>query len=124
MLKFRIPPYSPPRNAWRHQIHAVARAAERSAGIRYSASDRLEVQIQLYLGRTALAIHDVDNRTKDILDALQGRAGGSKRVRTLKPIIPNDNQVYRLVIEKSLPPRQSKGFGHVEIKPQITRQST
>jgi hypothetical protein len=47
------------------------------------------------------------------MDALQGRAGGSKKVRTLSAIIPNDRQVFRIIIEKSLPPKQSKGFGHL-----------
>jgi len=44
---------------------------------------------------------------------LQGRAGGSKKIRTLSAIIPNDKQIYRVVIEKALPPKQSKGFGHL-----------
>ena len=61
----------------------------------------------------ALNWHDVDNRLKDIMDALQGRAGGSKKVRALSGIIPNDRQIFRIVIEKSLPPKQSKGFGHL-----------
>jgi hypothetical protein len=61
-------------------------------------------------------MHDVDNRLKDILDALQGRAGGPKKKRTLEPIIPNDRQIYRVIMEKGLPPRQSKGFGHLTIR--------
>jgi hypothetical protein len=34
---------------------------------------------------------------KDILDALQGRAGGSKKIRRLAPLIPNDSQIYRVI---------------------------
>ncbi len=45
--------------------------------------------------------HDVDNRLKDVLDALQGRAGGSKVSHDLDPIIPNDRQIYRVSVEKS-----------------------
>jgi hypothetical protein len=61
-------------------------------------------------------VHDVDNRLKDCLDALQGCAGGSKKRRSLDPIIPNDRQIYRVVIEKSLPPKQAKGLGHLTIR--------
>jgi len=52
---------------------------------------------------------------KDIHDALQGRVGGSKALRRLKPIILNDRQVYRVTITKSVPPKQSLGLGHVSI---------
>jgi Holliday junction resolvase RusA-like endonuclease len=64
---------------------------------------------------TALSSHDVDNRLKDIMDALQGRAGGSKKIKRWFPIIPNDKQIYRVTIEKALPPKQSKGLGHLMI---------
>jgi hypothetical protein len=63
----------------------------------------------------ALSSHDVDNRLKDIMDALQGRAGGSKKIRRCPPIIPNDNQIYRVTVAKALPPKQSKGWGHLVI---------
>ena len=63
----------------------------------------------------ALSSHDVDNKLKDIMDALQGRAGGSKKIRRSPPIIPNDKQIYRVTIEKALPPKQSKGLGHLVI---------
>lgn len=67
------------------------------------------------MNSTALSFHDVDNRLKDIMDALQGRAGGSKKIRRWTPIIPNDKQIYRVTIEKALPPKQSKGLGHLVI---------
>ena len=75
----------------------------------------MAVEVKLYLRGRALEIHDVDNRLNDILDALQGRAGGSKAVRKLKPIILNDRQVYRVVVTKSSPPGQSHGLGHVVV---------
>jgi len=75
----------------------------------------MAVEVKLYLRDRALEIHDVDNRLKDILDALQGRMGGSKAVRKFGPIIQNDRQVYRVVISKSLPPKQSHGLGHVAV---------
>jgi len=68
-----------------------------------------------YLKGGALFFHDLDNRLKDIMDALQGRAGGSKKKRILFAVIPNDRQVFRVVIEMSLPPEQSKGYGHLLI---------
>jgi len=34
------------------------------------------------------------------MDALQGRAGGPKQRPTLKPIIRNDNMIFRVTIEK------------------------
>jgi hypothetical protein len=49
------------------------------------------------------------------LNALQGRAGGSKLKRLPKAIIPNDSQVYRVTVEKLPMPKQSKGDGHVKV---------
>lgn len=68
------------------------------------------------MDETALRFHDVDNRLKDIMDALQGRAGGPKKFRNHSPIIPNDKQIYRVIIEKAFPPKQSQGLGHLVIK--------
>ena len=64
----------------------------------------------------SLGVHDLDNRLKDIMDALQGRAGGGKALRTLDPVIPNDRQVFKVTIEKMPPPRQSRGMGHLVIR--------
>jgi hypothetical protein len=50
------------------------------------------------------------------MDALQGRVGGPKSRRQLGPIIPNDHQVFKVTIEKMLPPAQSHGMGHMIIK--------
>jgi len=84
--------------------------------VAYVATDRLEVRIQLYLDGASAVVHDVDNRLKDVLDALQGRAGGSKAVRSLVAIVPNDRQIYRVIIEKSMPPWQSRGLGHLWVR--------
>lgn len=67
------------------------------------------------MDNAALFSHDVDNRLKDIMDALQGRAGGSKKLRAYAPVIPNDKQVFRATIEKTLPLPQSMGLGHLII---------
>ncbi len=115
-LRFRLPPYRAPRNHWRRDVHAAALAAMRRRGIRFAPGDRLSVAVRLYFPEQELRWHDVDNRLKDVLDALQGRAGGPKSLRALDPLIPNDRQVFRVVVEKSAPPGQSHGKGHVEVK--------
>lgn len=115
-LKVRIPPYRSPRNAWRNKIHACVWKAMERAGVTYRDSDRLEVHVRLYLDPNALTINDVDNRLKDVLDALQGRTGGPKRLHPLRAIVPNDRQVYRVTIEKGVPPKQSGGFGHLVVR--------
>ena len=114
-LKFRLPEYVTPRNAWRKEIHDVALKAARKQGVEYGPETKLAVDVKLYLRGRALDIHDVDNRLKDILDALQGRMGGSKAVRKFVPIIQNDRQVFHVVISKSSPPGQSHGLGHVTV---------
>jgi len=115
-LTIRIPPYENPRNAWRKKLHQAVLQHQRDFTVQYLESDKLEVTVRLYISGSALGVHDVDNRLKDILDALQGRAGGPKARRSLLPIIPNDRQVYRVIIEKAEPPHQSKGFGHLTIR--------
>lgn len=115
-LTIRIPPYRTPRNAWRQQLHKAILTVQRQSLVIYQPTDKLEVEVRLYMKGSALGLHDVDNRLKDVLDALQGRAGGPKRKRTLRPIIPNDHQVYRVVVEKASPPGQSHGQGHLIIR--------
>ena len=115
-LHVRIPPYRHPRNAWRRSIHAEVVTVADSRGVAYLPEDKLELIITLYLDEIGLRFHDVDNRLKDIMDALQGKAGGPKSKRPLKPIIPNDHQVFRVAIEKMLPPGQSHGMGHLVIR--------
>jgi len=115
-LRVRIPPYRHPRNVWRESIHAEMAKAAQARGVAYQPEDELELLITLYLDETGLPFHDVDNRLKDIMDALQGRAGGPKSNRHLSPIIPNDHQVFRVSIEKTLPPAQSHGMGHLVVR--------
>jgi len=114
-LKFRLPEYMSPRNTWRRKIYAAALEAVKKQGVSYAEDAKLAVEVKLYLRGRALEIHDLDNRLKDILDALQGRMGGSKAVRRFVPIIHNDRQVFRVVVTKSSPPQQSLGLGHVSV---------
>lgn len=115
-IKARIPLYVNPRNKWRRLIHAEVLMACNNKGVRYSRTDRLDLDVVLYMDQKQLGFHDLDNRLKDIMDALQGRAGGLKAKRTLEQIIPNDHQIYRVVIEKKKPPKQSHGLGHLTVK--------
>ncbi len=114
-LKFRLPCYKSPRNDWRREINAAALSAQAEARVRYNTSDHLAVKVRLYMPNAELAANDIDNRLKDVFDALQGRAGGPKAKRTLPAIIPNDNQIFRVEMEKAKPPKQSGGLGHVSI---------
>jgi hypothetical protein len=116
-LKIRIPEYAFPRNSWRRAIHAAVNE-QRKEAVRYKDGDRLEVHLKLYFSKArALDIHDVDNRLKDCLDALQGRVGGTKRkVGKLERIIPNDRLVWRVVVEKALAPKQARGLGHLIVR--------
>lgn len=119
MLKVRIPEYAPPRNTWRKAIYRAVTAAQHATAVRYEPGDRLAVVLRLYFtDKRSTEIHDVDNRLKDCLDALQGRVGGTKTkaTRALPPIVPNDRQIWRVVVEKALAPKQSRGRGHLTIR--------
>lgn len=115
-LRVRIPPYAPPRNIWRQKLHAAIADSQLKRAIKYDRTDRLEVHAKIYMHERHLKTNDVDNRVKDILDALQGRAGGSKAERFLDSIVPNDNQIFRVVVEKEFTPPQSRGFGHLSVR--------
>src|SRR5437016_5158747 len=102
-LTIRIPEYAPPRNTWRKAIHRAVLERQRTPRVRYESTDRLELSLRLYFTRERPAeIHDVDNRLKDCRDALQGRVGGTKTKagRTLKAIVPNDRQIWRVLVQK------------------------
>lgn len=119
-LKVRIPEYAPPRNTWRAAIHKAVTDVQRTTEVRYKRDDRLEVVLRIYFTDSrAMEIHDVDNRLKDCLDALQGRVGGTKTKaeRGLPPIVPNDRQIWRVVVEKGPAPKQSlHGRGHLIVR--------
>jgi Holliday junction resolvase RusA-like endonuclease len=116
-LHVRLPEYQLPRNSWRREIHKAVIKKMKETNVCYTDKDKLEVIVRLYFCDTRLLSMDIDNRLKDIMDALQGHVGGTgKKQRLLKPIIPNDSQIYRVTAEKSYPPKQSHGIGHLIIK--------
>jgi len=103
-IQCRLPTYQRDRQQWRKEI--LANVLKAATGIEYDQTDQLEVVILLYLSKgKRLAIHDVDNRLKDILDALQGRFGGSKTRGHERRLIENDNQICRVLIEKQKIPK-------------------
>ncbi len=117
-LRVRIPEYRRPRTTWRQEIHKIVAEALQKGKIRYTDQDRFEIVLRLYLSENKLRLVDVDNRLKDVLDALQGHVGGAgTKHRMLEPLIPNDNQIFRVFAEKCLPPKQSAhGRGHLTIR--------
>jgi len=101
-----LPTYQTDRRQWRRDILDIVLSAALSAGVQYDRDNHLEVVILLYLKKgKRLLIHDVDNRLKDILDALQGKLRGLKTFAKT-PLIGNDNQIYRVLIEKQQPPKR------------------
>lgn len=103
-LRVRIPNFQTDAKEWRTAIHtAIAKAQERG-DFRCSADDKLDVEICFYLTNPKLTILDLDNRVKDVFDALQGFMY-DKGKGGLTQIVPNDNQIYRLTVEKRLPPK-------------------
>ena len=114
-LKVRLPWYESPRNEWRKKLHSCIATALKDKQIKYASDQLLELRITLYLAEPHIRFHDVDNRLKDIMDALQGRMGGSKKEHLYKRLIPNDRQIYKVTIEKKQPPKQSQGLGHLKI---------
>jgi len=86
-------------------------------GVRYTSKDKLEIYLRLYFREPDVSKIDVDNRLKDVMDALQGQIGGAgKKRRNTKRVIRNDSQIYRVTVEKGLPPKQSHDLGHLTIK--------
>jgi Holliday junction resolvase RusA-like endonuclease len=118
-----LPAYERPRSQWRKNILAnVLGAAD---GVRYERNDPLEVVVLLYLtkGKRHM-IHDVDNRLKDILDALQGRFGSSRVRGSERCLIANDNQVRRVLIEKQEIPKKlgDDAGGRILIRPYLSHR--
>jgi Holliday junction resolvase RusA-like endonuclease len=117
----KLPTYLKDRQEWRRQILENVRREAKARGVKYDSDDLLEVEVVLYLKRGKRHdIHDVDNRLKDILDALQGRfRGGDGRKNRL---IANDNKICRAVVEKRPTPKmydnkKTDTGGRITIRP-------
>jgi Holliday junction resolvase RusA-like endonuclease len=100
-LKVPLPRFVSGRTQWRRRVHDAAAAAQRTSAVKYDEHDKLALDVRFGLPARKLKWVDVDNRLKHIMDALQGLLSGEGNKRRTKPIIiPNDNQVYRVTIEK------------------------
>ncbi len=108
-LRIELRPHSPQRLEWRRQLLNDAIEAAKAQGVRYDPTDELELTVRRYLPKAT--IQDVDNCLKDIMDALQGRCGGSKAIQPETQIIKNDRQVWCVTIEKGFPPKQNLAGG-------------
>jgi hypothetical protein len=101
LLDVVLPVYDAPRTFWGEQIHAAIVAALPAPDASYSPDDRLAIDVEIHMTASMLRFHDVDNRLKDVLDALQGRAGGTKAKRgRLRALVPNDWQVFPLDVRE------------------------
>ena len=107
-LTVRLPNFKTDSRQWRREMNEAVANAQRKTRVRYGENDKLEIHIEFYLRDRKLTILDVDNRLKDVLDALQGFLGDKGKKRLLESIIPNDNQIYRIVAEKRLAPKANR----------------
>jgi hypothetical protein len=96
-----LPGYARPRNEWRRRVHAAVLDAQTRRGVGYRDADRVEVRITLFLRDRPLDLHEIDERVKDVIDALEGRIAGPRSRRRIAPIIPSSDQIQRIVLEKA-----------------------
>jgi|SRR5687767_7843461 hypothetical protein len=96
-----LPGYARPRNEWRRRVHAAVLDAQTRRGVGYRDADRVEVRITLFLRDRPLDVHEIDERVKDVIDALEGRIAGPRSRRRIAPIIPSPDQIQRIVLEKA-----------------------
>jgi Holliday junction resolvase RusA-like endonuclease len=106
-----LPRYDTDRKKWRRAILECARKqADRCTG-GWERDGPFEVVVLLYAKKGKQHDrYDVDNRLKDVLDALQGaysaKVKGKYRVKTR--VIRNDSSVCRVVVEKHVLPKTFK----------------
>lgn len=61
-LKFRLPEYVSPRNAWRKKIHAAALKAAKKHGVEFGLEAGLTVEVKPHLCRRALETQKFTSR--------------------------------------------------------------
>ncbi|TME96803.1 MAG: hypothetical protein E6I40_02915 [Chloroflexi bacterium] len=110
-----LPPYQAPRNEWRRRIHAAVLESQAGRGVGYSERDRLEVRLELFLGARPLAMADIEERVNDVLDALGGHIAGPRSRRRIAPIVPEADQIRRIVLEKSTRNLRGRPFGQLTL---------
>jgi len=110
-----LPAYTSPRNEWRRRVHAAVLEAQTSRGVGYHESDRLELRVVLFLASRALDIHEIDERIKDIVDALGGRIAGPRSQRRIAPIVPLPDQIRQIILEKDTRSVRGRPLGQLTI---------
>ena len=114
-ISVALPGYARPRNEWRRRVHAAVLDAQTRRGVGYRDADRLEVRITLFLRERPLDLHDIDERVKDVVDALEGRIAGPRSRRRIAPIIPSQDQIRRIVLEKTAGGGRRGALGELSI---------
>lgn len=109
-----LPGYARPRNEWRRRVHAVVLEALARRGVGYQDADRLEIRLALALEARPLSVHAIDERVKDVIDALGGRIAGPRSTRRIAPIVA-DEQIMRIVLEKAPARRRGRALGELAI---------
>src|SRR6266508_97030 len=109
-----LPAYARPRNEWRRRVHAAVLEALARRGVGYHDADRLELRLTLALDRGALSVHAIDDRVKDVIDALGGRIAGPRSERRIAPIV-EDDQIARIVLEQAGVRRRGRTLGELAI---------
>jgi hypothetical protein len=109
-----LPQYAPPRNEWRRKVHAAILEAQTFRGVGYRESDQLELRVSIFLPSRPLDLHDVDERVKDIVDALEGRIAGRRSRRRIAPIVAS-GQIRRVILERDTRSLRGRPFGVLTI---------
>jgi hypothetical protein len=119
-----LPAYARPRNEWRRRVHGAVLDVQTRRGVGYRESDQLEVRISLPLGDRPLDIHEIDERVKDVIDALEGRIAGPRSRRRIAPIVPSSDQIRRIVLEKEPGQARRRALGELAISRFLARRRT
>jgi Holliday junction resolvase RusA-like endonuclease len=111
----RLPPYR--RNKWRVDVNKEVRDVLHAKGLRKLSGKRFEVSLLVHLSDGHMAMMDVDNLLKKVLDALQGRLGGPKaKKHPYLAVIANDALVWKATVEKKRTPKKTSGGGRLVVK--------
>lgn len=110
----QLPAYARPRNEWRRRVHAAVLEGLARRGVGYHDADRLELRVALALDGRPLSMHAIDERVKDIVDALGGRIAGPRSERRIAPIV-GDDQIARIVLEKTARRARGRTLGELAI---------
>ena len=88
--------------------------AQTFRGVGYRESDQLELRASIFLPSRSLDLHDVDERMKDIVDALEGRIAGRRSRRRIAPIVAS-GQIRRVILERDTRSLRGRPFAVLTI---------